>query len=218
MSITGLRSLDQLIHPYDRRWIIEFYGDPRLTLMTAHYVMAYRSVYEKIYVMFNIEFGGLDTLYLTRLCRYFNCDMSNIMISRAFKLDDTIKLLKDLADIRGSLVLLIFPYNYLSKDPLRYTDATKVSGLIMRLTHFNQIMIFNTTTRYGRYMPEGGSFHHHIVKIIIRLIDKKESFIAELIKHPIKRNMIISIPKVLLEHPLKEHSIKTLLEWTSKPS
>lgn len=213
MKLTGLTQLDELVNPLYRHWIVELYGDQQVVLRILHYMVAYRSSVDKVYVLLNIEFGGLDTLYMVRLCRIFNCRLDNIYVSRAFRLDDTARVLEDLADLSSSLVLLVYPYSYVPVDPSRYHEATRITGLVSKIATRNQVVLFNATTRHGRYMPEGGSFHHHIVKVIVRLARRGGSIIAELIKHPAKEKQWRSIPLSLLEHPLKPRAQASILEW-----
>jgi hypothetical protein len=85
LRLTGIRQLDELVHPFNPGWVLELYGDPGVVLRVAHYTMAYRSVESTLHVLLNLEFGGLDTLYLVKLCRIFNCNLDNIVVSRAFK-------------------------------------------------------------------------------------------------------------------------------------
>lgn len=213
MKLTGLVQLDELVNPLHRHWIVELYGDQQVVLRVLHYMIAYRSSVDRVYVLFNVEFGGLDTLYMIRLCRIFNCRLDNILVSRAFRLDDTARILEELSGLSGSLVLIVYPYSYIPIDPSKYHEATRITGLAMKIAMNNQVVLFNTTTRHGRYKPEGGSFHHHVVKVIVRLVKHGDSIIAELTKHPVKEKQWRSIPISLLEHPLKPRAQATILEW-----
>jgi len=216
VKITGIKQLDELIYPFDTRWVLEFYGEPKLVLQIAHYIMAYKSIERTLYVLLNLEFGGLDTLYLIKLCRIFNCNLDNIVVSRAFKLSDTAKALEELSSTKDLLILLIFPYNYLPKNPLEYTEATRITGLILKTALFNQVILFNTVTKFGSHRPEGGSFHHHAVKVAVKLIRQGDVVIAELTKHPVKKHAVKTIHTTILEHPVKEYTKKTLLDWIHK--
>lgn len=213
MNTTGIRQLDELINPAKREWVLEVYGDQDPVLRVLHYTMAYRSRSERVYLLFNMEFGGLDTLYLVRLCRLLDCRLENIVVSRAFRLSDTVEALESLTSISNSLVLVLYPYSYVSRDPLRYSEATWITGLISRIAHRNQVLLFNTTTRFGAKSPEGGSFHHHAVKVIIKLSRKRRLVTAELVKHPVKQWGFKTIPYTILEHPAKCGVGRTILDW-----
>ncbi|MEM4718316.1 MAG: hypothetical protein QXE81_06150 [Desulfurococcaceae archaeon] len=213
MKLTGITQLDELVNPLYKHWIVEIYGEPRPVLSLLHYVMAYRSSVEKVHVLFNIEFGGVNTSYLVKLCRVLNCRLENILVSRAFRQGDTIKSLDELSSISDSLILLVYPYSYVSKDPSRYYEATRITGLISRISISNQVIVFNTITRHGKYMPEGGSFHHHIVKVIVRLVEQGRSIIADLVKHPAKNRVLRTIPLSLLEYPVKKSFQATIVDW-----
>lgn len=214
MRLTGIRQLDELASPLYRDWVVEFYGDPGIVLKVMHYMVAYRSGVERVYVLLNAEFGGIDTLYLVRLCRFFNCNLENVIVARAFRLSETVEALRDLCySVENSLVVVVFPYSYVPKDPAMYSEATKITGLVQRASGRNQLVVFNTVTRHGRYMPEGGSFHHHLVKVIIRLVRRGSSILAELVKHPAKSGGLRSIPLSMLEHPVPEERQLTILRW-----
>lgn len=214
VKLTGIRQLDELANPLYRDWVIEFYGDPRTVLKIMHYVVAYRSSMERVYVLLNVEFGGIDTLYLVRLCRFLGCHLENVVVTRAFRLSETVEVLRDLCySVENSLIAVVFPYNYIPKDPLMYREATRITGLVQRASARNQLVVFNTVTRHGRYMPEGGSFHHHLVKVIIRLVRSGSSVLAELVKHPAKGRALRSIPLNMLEYPVPEEHQLTLSKW-----
>lgn len=213
MRLTGIRQLDELVHPFNPSWVLELYGDPRVVLRVAHYTMAYRSVESTLHVLLNLEFGGLDTLYLVKLCRIFNCNLDNIVVSRAFRLSDTIGALEELSFKRSVVALLVFPYNYLSKNPLEYTEATRITGLISKIALSNQVLLFNTVSKFGRYRPEGGSFHHHAVKVSVKLTRRGDILVAELTRHPVRGYAVRTIHTTILEHPVRQHAEKTLLDW-----
>lgn len=216
MGLTGVKPVDELIEPVSDRWIVELYGDDSVVLRLMHYTMTYRSREGSVRVVFNVEFGGVDTLYFIRLCRAFECKPDNIFISRAFKLKDTITLLEGLLEARDSTVILLFPYRYLPKSPSKYTEATKITGIIHRVALLNRVVLFNSLSNFGYYMPEGGSLHHHLVKVIVRLTRKRGWVVADLIKHPIKQQGTRVFAEKLLEHPILQPQKRTLLDWALK--
>lgn len=213
MRVTGFKPLDELISPVERHWIVEFYGDPSVLIPLIHYTITSQSASNSVYLVNNIEFGGLDTPLLVRLCRIFNCRMDNIMVSRSFRLNDTIRILEDLAATRDSVIVLAFPYNYLSKDPLKYSDATRITGLMSKISSSNQVIVFNTISKYGYFMPEGGSMHHHIVKIIVRIARKNGRIVSQIIKHPVKSLGTRIFSEKILETGVVASNSKTLLAW-----
>ncbi|MEM4976590.1 MAG: hypothetical protein QXT64_04620 [Desulfurococcaceae archaeon] len=213
MKLTGITQIDELIDPFCKHWITEIYGESTPVVSIMHYVMAYRSREDQVYVLLNLEFGGIDSLYLVKLCRIFNCNLENILVSRAFRLSETVKALEELSQVRNSLILLVYPYNYVSVDPRKYHEATRITGLISKVASSNQVVLFNAVTRYGKYMPEGGSFHHHVVKVIVRVIKRGNSLIAELVKHPVKEKHWRIIPLSVLKHPVREQGKTTILRW-----
>lgn len=211
--MTGIRQLDDLVNPVKEQWITEFYGDPHIVLRVMHYAVVYRSTSSRVHVVFNIEFGGLDTLYLVKLCRILNCNLDSVYVSRAFRLNDTINVLKDLEAVSNAVVILVFPYNYLPRDPSKYTEATKITGVISRIALSNQVILFNAVTKHGYYMPEGGSLHHHLVKVIVRLSRREGCIYAQLVKHPAKPSAMRIFSEKALEHPVLVKQRRTILDW-----
>jgi hypothetical protein len=213
MRVTGFKPLDELISPVEKHWSVEFYGDPSVLFSLIHYTVASRSSSNRVYLVHNVEFGGLNTPLLVRLCRIFECRMDNIMVSRSFRLNDTVKILEDLAAEKDSVVVLAFPYNYLPKDPSKYCEATRVTGLLSKISAFNQVVIFNTVSKYGYFMPEGGSMHHHAVKIIVRVTRRSGRVVAQIVKHPVKNEGIRIFSEKLLETGIVVDSSRSLLAW-----
>lgn len=213
MKLTGIAPLDELLIPLKRDWIIEFYGDEGIVLKIMHYTVAYRSVDEYVYVVLNKEFGGIDTLYLVKLCRLFNCRLDNILVSRSFNLDATINTLQELLNIENSLIVLVYPYSYLPRNPVEYSEATRITGIINKISFSNQVLLFNSISKYGYHRPEGGSLHHHLVKVIIKLIPRGNTVVAELIKHPVKERTRRIFRDKALKYPVKKPPVKTIIEW-----
>ncbi len=214
IELLGIKPLDELVNPTRRDWVVELYGDPRIILLLAHNIVVHRSLFGEVYLVLNIEFGGIDTLYLIKICRIRDCDLSRVFISRAFRTQDTVEILRSLEGSRNRSVILVLPYNYLPQDPEKYYEATKITGLINKISLSNTVIILNTITRFGSRNPEGGSLHHHLVKIILRIIEKDQWIIAELIKHPAKpvsEKKIFS--KKILSNPVHTTSQRTILEW-----
>ncbi|MEM1634773.1 MAG: hypothetical protein QW794_04710 [Thermosphaera sp.] len=213
MKVTGVKPLDELVSPVERHWIVEFYGDPSVLALLIHYTIVSQSSSNNVYLVNNIEFGGLDTALLVRLCRIFNCRMDNIMVSRSFRLNDTVRILEDLTAVKDSVVVLAFPYNYLPKDPSKYSDATRITGLLSKLSSSNQVIVFNTVSKYGYFMPEGGSMHHHAVKIIVRITRRSGRIVSQILKHPVKHWDARIFSEKILETGVSANSSKTLLAW-----
>jgi len=214
--LTNVKPLDELIYPTRREWSVEIYGDQKIVLKVAYQTIAYRASFEEVYTVLNLEFGGIDTLYLTKLCRIHSCNLDNIYISRAFRLQDTIAILQSLSQRKNVTIAILFPYNYITPDPPRYVEATKITSIINTLSYNNQVIIFNTITKFGYKMPDGGSLHHHLIKIIVKLTKRNRWIIAELIKHPAKPNSIRIFSEKTLSNSTPENEHRTLLRWIAK--
>lgn len=213
LKLTGVKPLDELIEPAKRDWIIELYGDEKIVLDIAHYAMVFRSVYDEVYVILNIEFGGIEVPYLAKLCRICDCNLDNVYISRAFRLQDTLSILQNLLQAENKTIIIIFPYSYLQLNPNSYTEATRITGIINRLSQTNQVILFNTISRFGYKLPEGGSLHHHLVKVIVKLTRRNKWIVAELIKHPAKPYGVRVFSEKILANPIPNVEQRTILEW-----
>lgn len=192
---------------------MEFYGDHAVTSYMLHLAVAYRSRYERVYLVVAQEFGGIRTDLLLRLCRLYECSIGNIMVSRAFSSHEVRESLGGSEWGEASLVIA-YPYSFLPRYPSGYWEATAISGLIMRASQRSRVIIFNTTTRFGERLPEGGSAHHHFVKVIVRLTRRGRRVFAELVKHPGKPHGALAVfhTKLLEDLALLEKR-GTLLDW-----
>ncbi|MEM1525919.1 MAG: hypothetical protein QW775_03455 [Ignisphaera sp.] len=213
LKLTGVKPLDELIEPAKRDWIIEIYGDEKNVLNIAHHAMVFRSIYNEVYVVLNMEFGGIEVPYLTKLCRIYDCNLDNIYISRAFRLQDTLSILQSLLQAENETIIVIFPYSYVQLNPNSYTEATRITGIISRLSQTNQVILFNTISRFGYKLPEGGSLHHHLVKVIVKITRRNKWIVAELIKHPIKPYGVRTFSEKILASPIPNAEQRTILEW-----
>lgn len=180
-----------------------------------HLAVAYRSRHERVYLVIAQEFGGIRTDLLLRFCRLYECSIGNIMVARAFSSYEVREALSGFGWDGASLVIA-YPYSFLPRDPSGYWEATAISGLIMKASQRSRVIIFNTTTRFGERLPEGGSAHHHFVKVIVRLTRRGRRVLAELVKHPGKPHGALAVFHTkLLEDLVLLEKRRTLLDWLS---
>ncbi|MEM1623953.1 MAG: hypothetical protein QW543_07505 [Sulfolobales archaeon] len=169
-----------------------------------------------MYLVVAQEFGGLRTDLLLRFCRIYDCSLSNVMVARAFSNSEVREILSGL-EVEGASVVLAYPYSFLPRDPSEYWEATAISGLIARVSQRNRTFIFNTYTKFGDKLPEGGSMHHHVVKVIVKLVKQGSRVLAELVKHPGKPSGALAVFHVkLLEDIALLEKRKTLLDWVTR--
>lgn len=212
-GITGFELIDELLLPLPSNWSVEFYGDEFLVDYFFHTTLAYNSGWRRVYAVIVREYGGLDPGLLAKLCRIYNCSLTNIMVARAFRVEDLVNILKNPMDSYGNLVAILYPYSYLPSNPSSYWKATMITGLIHSLSLRNQVVLFNNTSRFGNHMPEGGSMHHHVVKIIVKLWRKRDLCYAKLVKHSGRGGSAARVFRLkTLEKTIWTNS-KTLLEW-----
>jgi len=189
MGITGFKQIDMLIGVIPRDWIVEFYGDDKLVYLLLHYTLAYQSSFGKVLLFHTVDFGGLDPYLLQKLSKILHGDIDRVYISRGFRLGDVVEGLKNIMnrDYYRCLILA-YPYYHLLNDPSIYRVATMITGYIKKIAQSGKrVILFNSLSRFGKYYPDGGSYHHHTVHVIIRLIRRRNGRgVAEIFKHPWK--------------------------------
>lgn len=211
--ITGFSVIDELVTPIPDRWSVEFYGEDFLVNYLFHTTLAYNSAWRCVYAIVAKEYGGLDPGLLAKLCRIYGSSLTNIMVARAFRNEDLVNVLNGLTKRSDELIVVLTPYSYLPSDPRSYWKATSITGLLHQLSLRNQVVLFNTASKFGDYMPEGGSMHHHVVKIIVKLWRRGETCYAKLVKHSGRGNGGVRVFKLkLLENTVLQNT-RTLLDW-----
>jgi len=128
----------------------------------------------------------------------------NIFVSRTFRQEDLVGLLNELnlVEIPDEKILVLkHPYRFVPFDPGKYSEASRITGLLKRLVNNGwTIFLFNTVSRFGKIMPEGGTFHHHAVHVIVELKNIGKNLCkAVLRKHPFKPtglSVLISIKQL----------------------
>lgn len=219
MRISGVWAIDRLLEPLRREWVVEFFGDRRLTSYLMHHLAAFNGGRGPVYLVLAQEFGGLRTDLISTLCRVYGCVPSNVMVARAFSNDDVKDALRRLVGdgLEEGVAVVAYPYNYLPKSPEGYYEASEISGLIMKAALRHRLTILNTVTKFGDFMPEGGSLHHHIVKVIVKVFMRGGRVVAEVVKHPARREgarAYIHV-KLLEGMTLQEPPQRTLLEYAT---
>ncbi len=189
MGVTGFKQIDMLVGIIPRDWIVEFYGDEKLVHILLHHTLAYQSRFGKVLLYHTLDFGGLNPYLLQRLARILGGDIDEVMVSRGFRLGDVVEGLRSIEarDDYRSLVLA-YPYHHLSSNPMIYRVATEITGIIKRISsRGRRVILFNSVSRFGKYYPDGGNYHHHTVHVIIRLVRRRNGRgVAEVFKHPWK--------------------------------
>jgi len=216
LVVTGFKPLDMLVEPSMRWWGVEFYGDYSITSYILHHTLAFRSRFERIYLVMAQEFGGIRTDVLTKFCRVYECLLTNIYVVRVFSNSGLRTALSELIGLEDGLVVVAYPYNYLPRDHSKYFEASIISGLLRKVMQSKELIVFNTFTKFGTVMPEGGSMHHHVVKVIVMLRRCGGRVYATLVKHPAKPSGVTkSFHVKVLEDIVLMNYGRTLLEWVS---
>ncbi|MGC8572500.1 MAG: hypothetical protein C0171_03325 [Caldisphaera sp.] len=188
-NLTGIESLDSLLRPFNKGEIIEIYGNWNIVLSISHVTIASLSRYGRVGVIYIQDYGNLDPYFIRKMVKILRGNFDNIYISRAFRRYDIPDLIKGVEGL-DSLVI-IDPYLFSPTSPLNYKLLTPITGAIKENSSKGIItIIFNRETSLGRFLPEGGKFHHHILHSIVRVIPYRNGVEAVLIKHYAK-----SVPK-----------------------
>ncbi|NPA99054.1 MAG: hypothetical protein GXO43_06705 [Crenarchaeota archaeon] len=212
--ITGISIIDDALGPVPRHWMVEFYGDEKLVDLVMHYTVAYRSRYDTVYLVINTDFGGLDPYLVSRLARRLGGSIDNIMVSRAFRINDLIGVLETLEDAYGTLVVK-YPFTFIPQSLGGYREAARIVGVLRRLTRGLRIVLFNTRSRLGR-IAEGGKYHSHSVHVIAELRRRGDRGYLVLRKYPGPREgLVSSFPLELLEGWGPWGVQRRLTEWLS---
>ncbi len=187
MPLTGVYEVDVLIGETPRDWIVEFYGDHRAIHPLLHQTAAYQSRRSDVLLVHSMEFGGLDPYLLYRLARRSGGSIDRIHVSRGFRLNDVAGTLESIDPLGYGVVILAYPYRYIPGNPAAYMEASRITGLVKKLSLNHRVIVFNEVAKNGGYYPDGGSLHHHTVHVIVGLWMRHGGRItARLFKHPSK--------------------------------
>lgn len=188
MGVTGLPSLDTLLEPLRRGWIVEFYGYEGGVRLVYHHAVAEAARRGMVAVVHVQEFGGLNPYLLTRLSKIRGSDPENILVARGFRLADVPRLVDDAVETGAETIVVVDPYLYAPRSWRMYSLLTRVTAAIRRAAGRARVVVANRATRFNKgYLPEGGSFHHHSIHVIVRLDPSRRGVLATLVKHPARR-------------------------------
>jgi len=209
---TAVPALDHLVTPLPSGLAVEFFGDWSIVNVLMHRVAVVNAVSDKVAVVLTQDFGGLDPYLMTRLVRVFRARCGEVLVARGFKVEDTLALFDRVLAQGFQKVLVVDPYLHLPNDPRKYWLGTAVTAGIRKLIHGGvEVAVFNRVSKFGTRAPEGGTFHHHSIHVLVRLSKGRLGVRAELIKHPMKPYTVTYFrPEDLLNPPTVR---RTLLEW-----
>ncbi|MDP8003466.1 MAG: hypothetical protein ACP5I6_05510 [Caldisphaera sp.] len=190
---TNIIPLDRLLDPIDEGKSFEIYGTWRAVLSIAHKTIASLSKYGRVGVIYIQDFGYLDPYLIHKHADMIGGNFDDIYISRAFRRDEIADLINSVKHIGIKSLVIIDPYLFSPQSYLNYSILTPITGSLKELLSYGiTVSIFNRETSLGRYLPEGGKFHHHELHAIIKINPYRNGFQAVLIKHYAKRTPIAS--------------------------
>ncbi len=215
-KLTGVPSLDYLIGPVRPGWIVELYGWEQGVRLVLHHAIAEASKRGPVTVVHVQEFGGLDPYLLRRLVRFRRGYEDNILVARAFRLQDVPGLIREAVSTGSHTIIVSNPYLYAPRSWTSYDKLTPITSALKEASlHDRYVLVFNQSTRMGKgKFPEGGQFHHHTVHVIVRLVARARGLYATLVKHvarPVPRS--ITVPMSELEVGFRWGGQRHLLEF-----
>ncbi len=197
---TGVPTIDSLVGCVPRPAIIDFYGNPQLVKLLSYHVAAWWHCREPVGLgIVHDRPVSYDLYFIRNLLRLMRCDEEGFLVARAFRLEDVLEMLEE-AEEKGVRNLILYsPYTFSPPKPEDYWRLTPLTGRIRRLYNKGlSIALFNTVSKFGVLLPEGGKMHHHQTHVIVKLeISGERSYRATLIKHYMGR-------RGFLRGPLKE--------------
>jgi hypothetical protein len=216
MLVTGITELDELMGYIPSDWLVEFYGDWKIVNILLHR-MVILNAKGGVLVAYTQKHVGLDPSLLKKLSRRLEKTWSkgDVLLARAFKVEDTIELLSKISMASQKRVFVVDPYLHIPRTPEKYYVATKVTAGLRKIARAGkEVAIFNRISRYGYLRPEGGNYHHHSIHVMIRLWPTKYGVRATLIKHPLKTTESVIFPYSSLTAASGRWSgQRRLIEW-----
>jgi len=188
--------LDRFIAPLPDSWAVEFYGAENLVSIMMHRIAACRARRGDVAVALVQDFGGLNPYMLRYFTKVLGSSLDRITVSRAFRLEDVPALLKSVPPWVDT-VLVRTPFLFSPQSPLEYSKVTPIVAAMKKLVDSGiRVVVFNTVSKFGKFLPEGGNYHHHVMHAVIRLwnIDRKR-FGAEIVKHAWRAPGMTVLPK-----------------------
>lgn len=214
---TGISTIDFLIGCMPIGSVTEFYGDIELLKYISYKVAA------RLHCRGGAALALVQTdpinydLYLLNMyARSYGCSAESMLISRSFRIEDSVSMLKEAGNLDVPNIVIYDPYVHAPLDPMKYSKLTPLTGIMRYLaSNGKRVILLNRISQFGRYLPEGGKMAHHIAFSILR-IERigSRSYRAELVKHPSKpeRSTTGSIDEIYSVDTRWEGQLH-LLEW-----
>ncbi len=188
--------LDRFIAPLPEVWAIDFYGTDSVVTTLMHRVTACRARWGHVAVALVQDFGGLNPYMLRYFTKVLGTSLDRVIVSRAFRSEDVPTLLRSVPQWVDAVVVRT-PFLFSPQTPEEYSKVTPIVAAIKKLIDSGiKVAVFNTVSKFGRFLPEGGNYYRHVMHAVVRLweIDKKR-FGAEIVKHAWRAPGMTILPK-----------------------
>ncbi|MDK2464105.1 MAG: hypothetical protein QI223_04980 [Candidatus Korarchaeota archaeon] len=187
---TGVEGLDRLLGGgIEERSLTEFYSPSvRIVGLLYHRIAVLASAKGRTLAVHVQDFGGLDPYMLRSMARRIGADWrtveENLMVARAFKLEDALDLLSRASREESEFALVFDPY--LHVDWREAWTATRLTQALRELAADRTVVSFNRCSLDGRgWSPLGGTYHAHSIHAVVRLDPRPRGLVrATLVKHP----------------------------------
>ncbi len=207
---TGVRALDEMVGALP---FVEFFGDWEAVKLLLHrFIVEHSGALE---ILITQEFGALDTTTLRRLGRNLGV-RPEATLSRSFSLQSTVELLRGALATEASVAAVVDPYLYAPSDPSGYGELTPITAALRALGGRKAVAVFNRISRFGRRAPEGGTYHHHSIPVIVELSANAAAVSARIVKHPSlpPRRVLFSYAEIYGERVRGPGQQTRLTAWT----
>ncbi|MEM0021197.1 MAG: hypothetical protein QW039_01920 [Fervidicoccaceae archaeon] len=185
---TGIPTIDQIIGCIPTGAIAEIYGEELDLVLRASYIATANFHCNGGAALGIVQERAMnyDIYMLRMMLRALGCSEDGLLISRAFRLEDAIGMIREAISLKLGTIVIIDPYVHSPKYPREYWKLTPLTASFREaIAKGKRIVLFNRITKFGRYLPEGGKMHHHSASILVKIERRgSRSYRAILIKHP----------------------------------
>ena len=209
---TGVQALDRMIGGLS---FVEFFGEWEAIRILLHRFIVEHS--GELEILLTQEFGALDTIALRRLGKNLGVKPEAVL-SRSFSLQSTIEFLRGAVTSTVPVVAVVDPYLFAPKGAEGYGDLTPITAALRELGLKKSVAVFNRRSQFGRGLPEGGTYHHHSVPVLVEVTATPSALSARIVKHPSSPpdRVLFSYAEVYGTRTAGPGKQTLLTEWTGR--
>jgi len=185
----GIEELDELVGCIRGGSIVEFFGELELLAKLSYAVVARWSCYGRVALLVAQNAPLFYNFYEIKKRALLESCAGKVLVSRSFRVEDTIELLAEADGNLASGYVLFDPFAHAAD--LKFDERWKMAGIVRHLrrlsAHGARVAIFNRSSALSPRAQEGGPLYRHTVHISVRVerVGKRGAR-AHLLKHPSK--------------------------------